>query len=163
MVLVAAEAHASSGQGILAEIRQELRVQRALYREPGTLDVSLKQLSGATVLVGSVPSESARGRAEGIVRSMLSGQEIRNRLRVERHDALGPIALRDVVLMAKIEAALEREPGLAGTRRHLDISVVDRNATLRGHVDGPLLAREVVDAVREIDGLSTLNFDQLHF
>ena len=41
--------------------------------------------------------------------------------------------------------------------------MVDRNAALRGEVDGPRQASDLVDAIRGIDGLSTLNFDQLRF
>lgn len=143
--------------------RADLAFLRALYREPGMLDVSLKRYAGSLLLIGSVPTEAARSRAEEIARDSLDGGALRNRLSVvpvqKGHDA--PVA--DAILQARIEAAIEGDAELGADRRRLVIRVEEARASLGGEIDGPQRARSLVDLVRVVPGLAALDFSELAY
>jgi osmotically-inducible protein OsmY len=146
------------------ELRTRLSFERALYREPDTLGVSVQRLSGALYLVGEVPTEAVRLQAEAIAKRMYVQRELRNRLRVVTrtppHDAF---AFEDKAILAKIQAALEQHSELRPFRRHLDISVEKRRAVVVGEVEGVELALALIAELRVTPGLLALNVDALRY
>jgi osmotically-inducible protein OsmY len=163
VALFTAQAFAASDVQDVALQRSDLAFLRSLYREPGMLDVSLKRYDRALILIGSVRSEASSARAEEIARESLDAAQLRNRLRVEPaqkgHDAPTP----DAILQARIEKAIEEDADLRSDRRQLTIEVEQAGARIAGRVDGPMLARTLVDLVRIVPGLASLDFRQLDY
>lgn len=163
VALFATQAFAASEVQDAALQRSDLAFLRSLYREPGMLEVSLKRYDGSMILIGSVHSEASRARAEEIARESLDAAQLRNRLRVEPvqkgHDAPTP----DAILQARIEKAIDEDADLRGDRRQLVIEVEQAGARIAGRIDGPMRARSLVDLVRIVPGLASLDFRQLDY
>ena len=100
------------------------------------MEVTVKSMRGMMMLTGNVATDEQSKKAEEIIKSMRGVKEVRNRIRVGKVDDCS--ATKDADLMAKIEKEIENDEELTQARRKFDISIKDRNMTLKGEPQGLL-------------------------
>jgi osmotically-inducible protein OsmY len=99
-------------------------------------------------------------QASEIVEKQRGVKDLRNRLRVREPEvASAPCD----VLMPKIEAEIEKDEELAQGRRKYDIVCEESTITLTGKLNDYTLANSLLNEIRKIDGVVSMNFDKLKY
>ncbi len=131
------------------------KAQQLFYREPGMIDVEVRNAEGVMTLSGSVATDEIRTRADEIAREVGGVSEVRNRIRVVSAPFDSP---PDEALLAEIEAKIAEDSELAPVRPMLDITVEDSNVTLEGALPGWRLVSALIRGIRRIRGIKTIDF-----
>jgi osmotically-inducible protein OsmY len=143
-----------------ADAKRTLKIWKALYKEPGFIEVDARYMRGTVLLTGDVASEDLLQKANGIVEKQRGVKDLRNRLRVREPDvAAAPCD----VLMPKIEAEIEQDEELAQGRRKYEIVCEDSNITLSGKLNDYTLASTLLNEIRKTEGVVSMNFDKLKY
>jgi osmotically-inducible protein OsmY len=144
-----------------AEFKQELKAMKALYKEPGLMDVTVKSMRGMMMLTGNTATDDQSKKAEAIIKDIRGVKEVRNRIRVGKVEDCS--AAKDADLMAKVDKEIENDEELAQARRKLDIQVKDRNITLKGELKDYVQAGTLVNLAKRVPCFNSMNFDDLSY
>ena len=144
-----------------AEFKRELKAMQLLYKEPGLMEVTVKSMRGMMMLTGNVATDDQSKKAESIIKDMRGVKEVRNRIRVGQTDDCS--AVKDADLSAKVDKEIENDEELAQARRKIDISIKDRNITLKGSLKDYSQAGSLVNMVKRVPCFNSMNFDELEY
>ena len=147
-----------------ADAKRTLKGQKLFYKEPGMIEVDVRAMRDTLMLTGSVPTEEHKAQADEIAGKIRGVKEVRNRLRVREPDvAAGQMS--DDELKAKIEKKISEDEDLekAAAKEKFTYAVADGNVTLKGKLGDWSEAGSLVNSVRRIPGVQTLNFDKLKY
>jgi osmotically-inducible protein OsmY len=156
---VASQAPEASAQSP-ADAKRTLKIWKALYKEPGFMEVDARYMRGTVLMTGDVASEELMQKANEIVEKQRGVKDLRNRLRVREPDVAA--APCDSIL-AKIEEEIQEDEELAQGRRKYEIVCEDSNVTISGKLNDYTLASSLLNEIRKIDGVVSMNFDKLKY
>ncbi len=153
---------AGNAMGQAADQKRSLKAAKIFYKEPGMIEVDVRAMRGMLMLTGSVATEADLARADEIAKEVRGVKEVRNRIVVRDPEVS---TLDDAALMAKIDAKIEADDDLvrAKERGRLEIEIKDRNVTVKGKLQDWAVAQTLVNDIRRIPGVATLNFDKLRY
>ncbi|HTO53969.1 MAG TPA: BON domain-containing protein [Myxococcota bacterium] len=161
LALVVAGTAGSAKAQSQAEFKRQLKAEQVLYKEPGLMEVTVQSMRGMMMLTGNVATDDQSKKAEEIIKGMRGVKEVRNRIRVGKVDDCS--GAKDADLMAKVDKEIENDEELAQARRKLDISVKDRNISLKGELKDYSQAGSLVNMVKRVPCFNSLNFDGLEY
>ena len=147
-----------------ADAKRTLKAQKAFYKEPGMIEVDCRAMKSTMMLTGNVPTEEHIAKADELAKDIRGVKEVRNRLRVRDPDvAAGSIT--DEQLKAKLEKKIEEDEDLAKAKakEKFTYSIENGNVTLKGKLGDWSDAGSLVNAVRRIPGVQTVDFDKLKY
>jgi osmotically-inducible protein OsmY len=144
-----------------AEFKRELKAGKDLYKEPGLMDVTVKSMRGMMMLTGNVATEAESKKAEEIIKGMRGVKEVRNRIRVGSMEDCA--AATDATVMAKIDKEIENDEELTQARRKIDIQMKDRNVVIKGELKDYSQAGSLINSVKRVPCLNSLNYDELEY
>ncbi len=147
-----------------ADAKRTLKGQKLFYKEPGMIEVDVRAMRDTLMLTGSVPTEEHKAKADELAGKIRGVKDIRNRLRVREPDVAAN-QVSDADLSAKIAKKISEDEDLekAFAREKFTYDVADGNVTLKGKLGDWSEAGSLVNSVRRIPGVQTLNFDKLKF
>jgi osmotically-inducible protein OsmY len=125
------------------------------------MEVTVKSMRGMMMLTGNVATDDQSKKAESIIKDMRGVKEVRNRIRVGQTDDCS--AVKDADLSAKVDKEIENDEELAQARRKIDISIKDRNITLKGSLKDYSQAGSLVNMVKRVPCFNSMNFDELEY
>ena len=145
-----------------ADAKRTLKIWKALYAEPGMMEIDVRYMRGTVLMTGDVENEEIQKRANEIIEKQRGVKEVRDRLRVRPPDvAAGSVSCEDI--MAKIEAEIEQDEELAQSRRKYEVTCADGNVTLTGKLGDYTLAGSLLNEVRKTEGVGTIHFTKLKY
>lgn len=135
-----------------------LKAAKGIYKEPGLIDVEVQVMGGGMVyLRGNVASEELSKKAEEIA-TVPGSKEVRNRLAVKAPD-VGTAS--DDEIKAKIQEQISADEDLS--KSNLDVQVSEGNVTIGGKVSDYTVAATLVNDVRKVDGVQTIDLEELKY
>ncbi len=144
-----------------AEFKRELKAGKDLYKEPGLMEVNLKSMKGMMFVTGNVATEEQSKKAESIIKEMRGVKEVRNRIRVGAVEDCA--AATDQTVMAKIDKEIENDEELTQARRKIDIQIKDRNLVVKGELKDYSQAGSLINLIRRVPCINSLNYDELEY
>ena len=150
----------ASAQG-QAEFKRELKAGQTLYKEPGLMEVSIKSMKDEMMLTGNVATQEQANKAEEIVKNVRGVKKVRNRIRVGNVEDCSKTT--DADLTAKLDKEIENDEELAQARRKFEVTIKDRNITLKGELKDYSQAGSLVNMVKRIPCFNSLNYDELEY
>jgi osmotically-inducible protein OsmY len=143
-----------------ADAKRTLKIWKALYQEPGFMEVDARYMRGTVLLTGDVASEELLQQANAIVEKQRGVKDLRNRLRV-REPAVAAAPCES--LLAKIEEQIQDDEELAQGRRKYEIVCEDSNITISGKVNDYTLASTLLNEIRKTEGVVSMDFEKLKY
>jgi len=150
----------ASAQG-QAEFKRELKAGQSLYKEPGLMEVSIKSMKDEMMLTGNVATQEQSNKAEEIIKTVRGVKKVRNRIRVGNVEDCSKTT--DADLTAKLDKEIENDEELAQARRKFEVTIKDRNITLKGELKDYSQAGSLVNMVKRIPCFNSLNYDELEY
>ena len=150
----------ASAQG-QAEFKRQLKAGQLLYKEPGLMDVDIKAMKTMMMLTGNVATAELSTKAEAIIKDVRGVKEVRNRIRVGTVEDCSKAT--DAELLAKVEKDIENDEELAQARRKFEMTVKDRNITLKGELKDYSQAGSLINMVKRVPCFNSLNYDELEY
>jgi osmotically-inducible protein OsmY len=144
-----------------AEFKRELKAGKDLYKEPGLMEVTVKSMRGMMMLTGNVATEDKSKKAEEIIKGMRGVKEVRNRIRVGNVEDCS--AATDATVMGKIDKEIENDEELTQARRKIDIQSKDRNVVIKGELKDYSQAGSLINLVKRVPCINSLNYDELEY
>lgn len=144
-----------------AEFKRELKAGKDLYKEPGLMEVNLKSMKGMMFVTGNVATEEQSKKAESIIKEMRGVKEVRNRIRVGAVEEC--TAATDQTVMAKVDKEIENDEELTQARRKIDIQIKDRNMVVKGELKDYSQAGSLINLIRRVPCINSLNYDGLEY
>ena len=144
-----------------AEFKRELKAGKDLYKEPGLMEVNLKSMKGMMFVTGNVATEEQSKKAEEIIKAMRGVKEVRNRLRIGALEDCS--AATDQTVMAKVDKEIENDEELTQARRKIDIQIKDRNIVVKGELKDYSQAGSLVNLIKRVPCINSLNYDALEY
>jgi osmotically-inducible protein OsmY len=153
-----AEAFAQS----TADGKRTLKAEKKFYKEPGLIEVEVRAMRGTLMMTGYVPEDALLKKADELAQDVKGVKDIRNRIRVREPEVA---AGGDEEIQAKIDKAIDEDEDLtkAKAKGKLDIAISDGNVTATGKVIDWTAAQTLVNEIKKIPGVKTLNFDKLKY
>jgi osmotically-inducible protein OsmY len=143
-----------------ADAKRTLKLWKVLYAEPGFMEVDARYMRGTVLLTGDVATEELSQQASELMEKQRGVKDLRNRLRVREPDvAAAPCE----TIMEKIEAEIAADEELAQSRRKYEIVCEESNVTVTGKLGDYTLANTLLNEIRKIEGVTTMNFDKLKY
>lgn len=143
-----------------ADAKRTLKVGKKFYVEPGLMEVKLQSMRGLLMMTGSVANDELLKKAEELASGQKGIKEVRNRIVVREPDVAAP---SDEEILAKIEKAIENDEELTRARRKLEIASTDRNVVVKGKLKDYSQAQSLVNEIRRIRGIQTLDYQKLKY
>jgi osmotically-inducible protein OsmY len=143
-----------------ADAKRTLKIWKELYKEPGMMEVDARYMRGTVLMTGYVRTEELSEKANSIVEPMRGVKDLRNRLRV-REPTSEAKPCEEIV--AKIEKEIEQDEELAQSRRKFEVACDASNVTISGKLGDYTLASSLLNEVRKVDGVQSMNFDALKY
>ena len=145
-----------------ADGKRTLKAEKVFYKVPGMIEVETRAMRGTLMMTGYVPSEELLKKADELAQKVKGIKDIRNRIRV-REPEVG--AGGDEAILAKIDKAVEEDEDMskAKAKGKLDIAISDGNVTVTGKVPDWTVAQALVNDVKRVPGVKTLDFDKLRY
>jgi osmotically-inducible protein OsmY len=143
-----------------ADAKRTLKIWQALYKEPGMIEVDARYMRGTVLITGFVPSDELMAKADEIVKKQRGVKEVRNRLRVRPPEVAS--APCDTI-MSKVDKEIEEDEELAQGRRKFEVKCDNSNVTVSGKVNDYTLANTLLNEIRKVDGVQTINFDKFKY
>ncbi len=134
-----------------------LKAQKALYKEPGMIEVDVQSMMGMIYVRGSVASDEVSAKAADLAK-VKGAKEVRNRLKISEPDVA---AASDDEIKAKIDSAIADDADLKKAK--LDIAVTDGNVKFEGKVADYTVAGTLISDVRRISGVKSIDFEKLKY
>ena len=141
-----------------ADAKRTIRAQRAFFKEPGMMETKVRYMKGMLMVTGWVPSETQVTKANELGGKLKGVKEVRNRL-VVREPEVSSAACDQI--LAKIDEDIENDNELQKSRRKLEITCEGNNVTIKGKLKDYTLVGSLINDVRKVGGIRTLNFDKL--
>ena len=143
-----------------ADAKRGLKAQKAFYAEPGMIDVELRAMRGTLMITGSVPNEDLMAKADELGGKIRGIKDVRNRLRVRPAIEADTT---DAELLQRIEGKIEEDEDLARARRKFDVAVEGGGVTLKGKLKDYTSAQDLINDIRRIPGVQTIEFRKLKY
>ena len=143
-----------------ADAKRTLKIWKALYKEPGFMEVDARYMRGTVLMTGYVATEDLMTQADEIVGKQRGVKDLRNRLRV-REPTVEAQACEKI--MERIEKGISNDEELAQARRKYEIACEESNVTITGKLNDYTLAFSLLNDVRKVDGVQSLNFEKLKY
>jgi osmotically-inducible protein OsmY len=134
-----------------------LKAQMALYQDAELIDVDVTSMSGFIYIRGTVPSEEASEKATQLA-NVKGAKEVRNRVKVGELDVA---SAPDDEIKAKIDEKIANDDDLKKAK--LDISVTEGNVKVGGKVSDYSVAASLINDIRKVDGIKTIDFEELKY
>ncbi len=143
-----------------ADAKRTLKVGKKFYVEPGMIEVKLQSMRGLLMMTGSVASEDLLKKAEELASGQKGIKEVRNRIVVREPDVAAP---SDEEILAKIEKSITEDEELTRARRKIEITSTDRNVVVTGKLKDYAQAGSLINEIRQIRGIKTLDYKKLKY
>jgi len=144
-----------------AEFKRELKAGKDLYKEPGLMEVTIKSMRGMMMMTGNVATEEQSKKAEEIIKGMRGVKEVRNRIRVGTVEDCS--AATDATVLAKIDKEIENDEELTQARRKIHIQTKERNVVIKGELKDYSQAGSLINLVKRVPCINSLNYDALEY
>lgn len=136
----------------------QLKAQQELYKDAELIGVEVQVMGGGMIyLRGNVATEEASKRAEEAA-NVKGAKDVRNRLKVEAVDVA---SAADDEIKAKIEEKIAADEDLS--KSELQIAVTEGNVKVEGKVSDYTVAGTLVSDIRKVDGVRTIDFENLNY
>jgi osmotically-inducible protein OsmY len=147
-----------------ADAKRTLKGQKLFYKVPGMIEVDVRAMRDTLMLTGSVPTEADMKKADEIAAEIRGVKEVRNRLRVREPDVAAGV-VSDADLSAKIDKKIEEDQDLAKAlaKEKFTYTITDGAVVIEGKLGDWSEAGSLINSVRRIPGIQTINFDKLKF
>ena len=116
-----------------------LKAQQALYKDADMIDVEVTSMSAFIYIRGTVPSEEA---------SLKVGE-------------LDVASAPDDEIKAKIDEKIAADDDLKKAK--LDVTVTEGNVKVGGKVGDYSVAASLINDIRKVDGIKTIDFEELKY
>lgn len=145
-----------------ADAKRTLKAQKLFYKEPGFIEVDVRAMRATLMLTGYVPTEEHKAQADEIAGKIRGVRDIRNRIRVRDPEVA---AGGDSELLAKLNAKIEEDDELELLRAKgkFELELEDGNVRLEGKLTDWADAGALIQAVRRVPGIKTINFEKLKY
>lgn len=135
-----------------------LKAQQEIYKDSELIGVEVQVMGGGMVyLRGTVASEEASGRAAELA-NVKGAKDVRNRLKVAEVDVA---AAADDQIKAQIQEGIANDEDLA--KSDLTVSVSEGNVKIEGKVPDYTVAGTLISDVRKVDGVRSIDFENLKY
>ncbi len=155
-LMVLAFAPAAFAQGA-KDAKLSLKAQKEIYKDPELIEVQVQSMMQMIYLRGNVPSEEASANAEKLA-DVKGAKEVRNRLKVATPDVA---AAPDDAIKMKIDEAIADDEDLA--KSGVDVTVAEGNVKIKGKVSDYTVAGSLINEVRKVQGVKSIDFDELKY
>ena len=155
-LMVLAFAPAAFAQGA-KDAKLSLKAQKVIYKDPELIEVQVQSMMQMIYLRGSVPSDEASAKAEKLA-NVKGAKEVRNRLKVTTPDVA---AAPDETVKAEIDEAIADDDDLA--KSGVDVAVAEGNVKISGKVSDYTVAGSLINEVRKVQGVKSIDFDELKY
>ena len=145
-----------------ADGKRTLKAEKIFYKEPGMIEVTLRAMRGTLMMTGYVATEENLKKADELAEKVKGIKDIRNRIRVRDPEVA---SAGDDIITAKIDKAIEDDEDLARAKAKgkLEIEVSEGNVVAKGKLPGWDIAQTLVNDIKKIGGVKTLNLDKLKY
>ncbi len=145
-----------------ADGKRTLKAEKIFYKTPGLIEVEVRAMRGTLMMTGYVPTEELLKKADELAQDVRGVKDIRNRIRVREPD-VG--AGGDAAILERIDQAIEDDQDLskAKAKGKLEIEVNEGNVTAKGKVTDWTVAQSLVNDIKKIAGVKTLDFTKLKY
>jgi osmotically-inducible protein OsmY len=145
-----------------ADQKRTLKAWKAFYVEPGMIEVEVRYMRGTLLMTGDVPSEEHMKKADELADKIKGVKDVRNRLRV-REPAVA--ATTDADLQARIIKNIEEDDELSKSyaKGQLEVAVEKGDVTVDGKVGDYTVATQLIQDIRKIPGVKTIDFKKLKY
>lgn len=145
-----------------ADGKRTLKAEKIFYKEPGMIEVTLRAMRGTLMMTGYVATEENLKKADELAEKVKGVKDIRNRIRVRDPEVA---SAGDDIITAKIDKAIEEDEDLARAKAKgkLEIEVSEGNVAAKGKLPGWDIAQTLVNDIKKIGGVKTLNLDDLKY
>lgn len=145
-----------------ADTKRTLKAWKLFYSEPGMIEVDVRYMRGTLMMTGNVPTEADIKKADDLAAKLKGVKEVRNRLRVSDPEVA---AGGDAALATKIDKKIEddEETQKAKAKGQLEVTVQDGNVTVVGKVSDYTVAASLINDIRRIPGVKTVEFEKLKY
>ncbi len=134
-----------------------LKAQKEIYKAADLIDVEVQSMMPMIYLRGTVPNDEASAKAEKLA-NVRGAKEIRNRLRVREPDVA---SAPDETIKAKIDEAIAEDEALKKAK--LEITVQEGNVKIKGKVSDYTVAGSLINEVRKVAGVRSIDFEELKY
>lgn len=145
-----------------ADAKRTLKAQKIFYKEPGFIEVDLRAMRSTLMLTGYVPTEEHKTQADELAKKVRGIRDIRNRIRVRDPEVA---AGGDAELLAKLSAKIEEddELELLHAKGKFEFELAEGNVRLEGKLTDWADAGALIQAVRRVRGIKTIDFEDLKY
>lgn len=145
-----------------ADGKRTLKAEKIFYKEPGMIEVTLRAMRGTLMMTGYVATDENLKKADELAEKVKGIKDIRNRIRVREPEVA---SAGDDIITAKIDKAIEEDEDLARAKAKgkLEIEVSEGNVVAKGKLPGWDIAQTLVNDIKKIGGVKTLNLDDLKY
>jgi osmotically-inducible protein OsmY len=145
-----------------ADGKRTLKAEKIFYKEPGMIEVTLRAMRGTLMMTGYVATDENLKKADELAEKVKGIKDIRNRIRVRDPEVA---SAGDDTITAKIDKAIEEDEDLARAKAKgkLEIEVSEGNVVAKGKLPGWDIAQTLVNDIKKIGGVKTLNLDDLKY
>jgi osmotically-inducible protein OsmY len=145
-----------------ADGKRTLKAEKIFYKESGMIEVTLRAMRGTLMMTGYVATDENLKKADELAEKVKGIKDIRNRIRVRDPEVA---SAGDDTITAKIDKAIEDDEDLARAKAKgkLEIEVSEGNVVAKGKLPGWDIAQTLVNDIKKIGGVKTLNLDDLKY
>jgi osmotically-inducible protein OsmY len=145
-----------------ADGKRTLKAEKIFYKEPGMIEVTLRAMRGTLMMTGYVATDENLKKADELAEQVKGVKDIRNRIRVREPEVASG---GDDIITAKIDKAIEEDEDLARAKAkgQLEIEVSEGKVVAKGKLPGWDIAQTLVNDIKKIGGVKTLNLDDLDY
>ncbi|MFQ5697373.1 MAG: BON domain-containing protein [Myxococcota bacterium] len=145
-----------------ADSKRTLKIWKKLYKEPGMMEVDVRYMRGTVLMTGDVADEELQAKANKIVNKQRGVKDVRDRLRLRPPDVAAGATDCDTI-MAKLDKKIEMDEELNQARRKYDIKCENGAMTITGRLQDYTQAFSLLNEIRKIDGVASMNFEKLKY
>ncbi len=145
-----------------ADGKRTLKAEKVFYKEPGMIEVKVRAMRGTLMMTGYVPTDEHLKKADELAAKLKGIKDIRNRITVRPPEVASG---GDEIIVAKLDEAIEQDEDLAKAKAkgQLELAVSDGNVTASGKVQDWSVAQTLINDIKKVAGVKTLNFDKLRY
>ncbi|MFQ5513876.1 MAG: BON domain-containing protein [Myxococcota bacterium] len=145
-----------------ADGKRTLKAEKIFYKNPGMIEIEVRAMRGTLMMTGYVPTEEHLKKADELAQKVRGIKDIRNRIRVREPDVASG---GDEAIQIKIDKAIEEDEDLAKAKAKgkLEVTVAEGNVTVKGKVTDWTVAQSLVNDIKRIPGVRTLDLDKLKY
>jgi osmotically-inducible protein OsmY len=145
-----------------ADAKKTLKAWQTFYKEPGMIEADPRYMRGTLMITGFVPDDAKMKRADELANEIKGVKEVRNRLKVRAPECTAP---NDAELKAKIDKEIDEDEELvkAKAKGALEVAVANGAVTLKGKLNDYSEASTLINEVRKIPCVQTINSEELSY